>query len=377
MKLFVGSGTLGLSATVPRPVGLLEAGTSGVTTSLGVVSCYFAIASDSVSFLLFVDKFTVSADHHESAFVITCVDAGLQGVVAFAEVGSQGVARYTARLVCKVKLERPHSVINVSVGIVFPVVSCNDLHGHFFFGNQGLPFIFRFEIPERRIVGVFVVENLFATFLVVAGVWIGGRSHHWFTPAWITIRTLVYVAFVIHLLWIGALSTSDGTFVIVLVERVELVMEPFPLPVDAPVHDGVVVDVIVAPQFAVKAFAADGLVGTARLVAAYGNGFLGFAGDTFVDGSLSGFIVGAGVFVVRALAATVVALIAGFFSATFGHLLTVFAAGDCCVEIIVFGTGLDVVKAFTAFCSFFVARDRAARAVHEDSFYAFLDNADS
>jgi hypothetical protein len=95
---------------------------------------------------------------------------------------------------------------------------------------------------------------------------------------------LVFVAFVIHYLWIGALSTSDGTFVIVLVERVELVMEPFPLPVDAPVHDGIVVVVVVAPQFAVQALAADGLVGTARLVAAYGNGLLGFAGDALVDG---------------------------------------------------------------------------------------------
>ena len=360
LKLFVGSGALGLSAAVPRPVGLLEAGTSGVTTSLGVVSCYFAIASDSVSFLLFVDKFTVSADHHESAFVITCVDAGLQGVVAFAEVGSQGVARYAARLVCKVKLERPHSVINVSVGIVFPVVSCNGLHGHFFFGNQGLPFIFRFEIPERRVVGIFILENLFATFLVVAGVWIGGRSHHWFTPAWITIRTLVYVAFVIHLLWIGALSTSDGTFVIVLVERVELVMEPFPLPVDAPVHDGIVVVVVVAPQFAVQALAADGLVGTARLVAAYGNGLLGFAGDALVDGSLSGFIVGAGVFVVRALAATVVARVAGFIAAAFGHLLALFAVCDCCVEFLVFGTGLHVVDALAAVRALFVTRYRSA-----------------
>ena len=377
MKLFVGSGTLGLSATVPRPVGLLEAGTSGVTTSLGVVSCYFAIASDSVSFLLFVDKFTVSADHHESAFVITCVDAGLQGVVAFAEVGSQGVARYAARLVCKVKLERPHSVINVSVGIVFPVVSCNGLHGHFFFGNQGLPFIFRFEIPKRRVVGIFILENLFATFLVVAGVWIGGRSHHWFTPAWITIRTLVYVAFVIHLLWIGALSTSDGTFVIVLVERVELVMEPFPLPVDAPVHDGIVVVVVVAPQFAVQALAADGLVGTARLVAAYGNGFLGFAGDTFVDGSLSFVIVGACVFVVRALAATVVARVAGFPVTALGYFLAFFAVGDRRLEVFVFGTGLHVVDALAAVRAPFVTRYCAARAVHDDTLHAFLDNADA
>ena len=360
LKLFVGSGALGLSAAVPRPVGLLEAGTSGVTTSLGVVSCYFAIASDSVSFLLFVDKFSVSADHHESAFVITCVDAGLQGVVAFAEVGSQGVARYAARLVCKVKLERPHSVINVSVGIVFPVVSCNGLHSHFFFGNQGLPFIFRFEIPERRVGGVFVLENLFATFLVVAWIWIGGSSHHWFTPAWITIRTLVYVAFDFHLLWIGAFSTSDGTFVIVLVERVELVMEPFPLPVDAPVHDGVVVDVVVAPQFAVQALAADGLVGTARLVAAYGNGLLGFAGDALVDGSLSFVIVGACVFVVRALAATVVARVAGFIAAAFGHLLALFAVCDCCVEFLVFGTGLHVVDALAAVRALFVTRYRSA-----------------
>ena len=83
LKLFVGSGALGLSAAVPRPVGLLEAGTSGVATSVGVdVAKIFAIASDSVSFLLFVDKFTVSADHHESPSVISLVNAGLQGVVA-------------------------------------------------------------------------------------------------------------------------------------------------------------------------------------------------------------------------------------------------------------------------------------------------------
>lgn len=92
MKLFVGSGTLGLSAAISSPVGLLEAGTSGVTTSSGVAFRYFAIASDSVVIAIGVEKLAVSADHHESAFVITCVDAGLQGIVAFAEVGSQGVA---------------------------------------------------------------------------------------------------------------------------------------------------------------------------------------------------------------------------------------------------------------------------------------------
>ena len=170
--------------------------------------------------------------------------------------------------------------------MIRPVVAVNFFRCHLFTRNQVLPFLFRLETPERRVVGVFVLENLFATFLVVAGVWIGRRSAHWLTPAGITIRTLIRVAFVLHLLWIGAFSTSDGALVILLVERVELVMEPFPLPVDAPVHDGVVVDVVVAPQFSVKAFAADGLVGTARLVAAYGNGLLGFAGDAFVDGSL-------------------------------------------------------------------------------------------
>ena len=121
MKLIVVFVARGLFAIGRCPVGLLETCSSGVTTSPGVVSCYFAIASDSVSIGFFtinsVNKASVSADHHESAFVITCVDAGLQGVVAFAEVGSQGVARYAARLVCKVKLERPHSVINVSVGM--------------------------------------------------------------------------------------------------------------------------------------------------------------------------------------------------------------------------------------------------------------------
>ena len=147
--------------------------------------------------------------------------------------------------------------------MIRPVVAVNFFRCHLFTRNQVLPFLFRLETPERRVVGVFVLENLFATFLVVAGVRIGGSTLHWLTPAWITIRTLVYVAFGFHLLWIGAFSTSDGTFVILLVERVELVMEPFPLPVDAPVHDGVVVDVVVAPQFAVQAFPTDSLVGTA------------------------------------------------------------------------------------------------------------------
>lgn len=134
---------------------------------------------------------------------------------------------------------------------------------------------------------------------------------------------------------------------------------------------------IVAPQFAVQAFAADGLVGTARLVAAYGNGLLGFAGDAFVDGSLSFVIVGACVFVVRALAAAVVARVARIFAAAFGYLLAVFAAGDCCLEFLVFGTCLDVIKAFAAVSAFFVTGNGAAGTVYENTLYAFLDNADT
>jgi hypothetical protein len=94
MKLFVGSGTLGLVTEVSRPDGRLEAGASGVATSFGVVDIRsgFAQAGNTVVIAIGVEKLAVSADHHESAFVITCVDAGLQGIVAFAEVGSQGVA---------------------------------------------------------------------------------------------------------------------------------------------------------------------------------------------------------------------------------------------------------------------------------------------
>ena len=130
MALIVVFVARGLSAIGRCPVGLLETCSSGVTTSLGVVSCYFAIASDSVSIGFFtinsVNKVSVGADNHESPSVISLVNAGLQGVVANSEVGSQGVARYAARLVSKVEFERPHSVINVCVGIVFPVVSFSE-----------------------------------------------------------------------------------------------------------------------------------------------------------------------------------------------------------------------------------------------------------
>ena len=73
--------------------------------------------------------------------------------------------------------------------VCFPVVSCNGLHGHFFFGNQGLPFLFRLETPERRVVGVFVLENLFATFLVVAGIRIGGGTLHWLTSLSLSVES--------------------------------------------------------------------------------------------------------------------------------------------------------------------------------------------
>jgi hypothetical protein len=222
------------------------------------------MASNSVTFLLFVNKFTVSADHHVSTSVITCVDAGLEGIVANSEVGTLDIACYVSRLVCKVEFEIFHAFIRRGDWfVIIPVVPVNGLGGHLFTRNQFLPFLFRLETSERRIVGVFFGKDFFATFLVVAGVWIGRRSAHWLTPAGITIRTLVYVAFSFHLIYRVAFSTSDGTFVIVLVERVELVMEPFPLSVDAPVHDGVVVDVVVAPQFAVQAFSTDGLIFTA------------------------------------------------------------------------------------------------------------------
>ena len=126
MKLIVVFVARGLSAAVSRPVGLLEAGASGVATSVGVASCFFAFASFTVFVAIIVDKVSVGADNHESPSVISLVNAGLQGVVANSEVGSQGVARYAARLVSKVEFERPHSVINVCVGIVFPVVSFSE-----------------------------------------------------------------------------------------------------------------------------------------------------------------------------------------------------------------------------------------------------------
>lgn len=278
-----------LGAAVCCPVGLLEAGASGVAASVGIVGSYFAITSDAVSIAVVIDKFAVGADNHESARVVILVNASLQGVVAFAEVGPQGIACYVSRLVCKVEFEIFHAFFRRGDRfVIIPVVPVNSFCGHLFTRNQVLPFIFRFEIPERRIVGVFVLENLFATFLVVAGVWIGGSSNHGFTPAGITIRTLVYVALVFHLLWIGAFSTSDGTFVVILVERV-----------------------------------------------------------------------------------------AGIFTATFGHLLAFFAAGNSRVEILVFCTSLNVVEAFAAVRSFFVTRDRAAGAVHDDSLLAFLDDADA
>ena len=81
IALFV-VGALGLSAAVSRPVGLLEAGASGVATSVGVASCFFAFASNTVVVAISVDKFTASADHHVSLTMVNIVDAGLQGVVA-------------------------------------------------------------------------------------------------------------------------------------------------------------------------------------------------------------------------------------------------------------------------------------------------------
>jgi hypothetical protein len=84
MKLFVGSGTLGLVTEVSRPDGRLEAGASGVATSFGVVDIRsgFAQAGNTVVVAINVGKLPIGADHHESAFVVTCVDACLEGVVA-------------------------------------------------------------------------------------------------------------------------------------------------------------------------------------------------------------------------------------------------------------------------------------------------------
>ena len=86
-----------LGAAVCCPVGLLEAGASGVATSVGVVSCYFAIASDSVSIGFFtinsVNKVSVGADNHESPSVISLVNAGLHVVEALAAVRSFFVTR--------------------------------------------------------------------------------------------------------------------------------------------------------------------------------------------------------------------------------------------------------------------------------------------
>ena len=111
IALFV-VGALGLSAAVSRPVGLLEAGASGVATSVCIfIAKIFAMASNSVTFLLFVNKFTVSADHHVSASVITCVDAGLEGIVANSEVGTLDIACYVSRLVCKVEFEIFHAFL--------------------------------------------------------------------------------------------------------------------------------------------------------------------------------------------------------------------------------------------------------------------------
>ena len=81
IALFV-VGALWLSAAVSRPVGLLEAGASGVATSVGVASCFFAFASYTVFVAIIVDKVSVEADNHVSLTMVNIVDAGLQGVVA-------------------------------------------------------------------------------------------------------------------------------------------------------------------------------------------------------------------------------------------------------------------------------------------------------
>ena len=74
-----------LGAAVCCPVGLLEAGASGVAASVGIVGSYFAITSDAVSIAVVIDKFAVGADNHESARVVILVNTSLQGVVAFAD----------------------------------------------------------------------------------------------------------------------------------------------------------------------------------------------------------------------------------------------------------------------------------------------------
>ena len=82
MKLIVVFVARGLSAAVSRPVGLLKAGASGVATSVGVASCFFAFASNTIVVAISVDKFAASADHHKSLTMVNIVDAGLEGVVA-------------------------------------------------------------------------------------------------------------------------------------------------------------------------------------------------------------------------------------------------------------------------------------------------------
>ena len=94
VALFVVFVARGLSAAVSRPVGLLEAGASGVATSVCIfIAKIFAMASNSVTFLLFVNKFTVSADHHVSASEVILVNASLHVVEAFAAVRSFFVTR--------------------------------------------------------------------------------------------------------------------------------------------------------------------------------------------------------------------------------------------------------------------------------------------
>ena len=77
--------------------------------------------------------------------------------------------------------------------MIIPVVPVDGFCYHLFARNQVLPFLFRLETPERRVVGVFVLENLLATFFVVAGIEIV-PSTFGTSPARIAIRTLIRVA---------------------------------------------------------------------------------------------------------------------------------------------------------------------------------------
>lgn len=291
--------------------------------------------------------------------------------MAFSIIGSSCIARNVLGSCRQVDVERMYAIFNRGCCVIGEIVACYLLEC-----ASVIEFFCCVKISERRVVRIFFLKDCFATFRIVArviiGIHVSVRSR-----ARVAAGALRNVASIFFAIGSSVYLAIGGALVIFFIKRVVWVDKLFPKTVYASAHDGVVINVVIAFEVAVSAFPADRLVGAARNASAKSQSLFGFASDTFKNRSVAFVVIDASVSVIGAFPAGAVTLVTRIFSAAFCYLFPVFATGDSCLKIFVFGAGRCVVEAFTAVGPFFVARYRIARAVDKYSFGAFLDDADS